>query len=191
MLSVDRMQTRHYGDGEKRYYSVTQVCRVLAPEQITNSEEAMQRGTDVHMLFSLLVGAWAGWCSPPNVPQPYEGYCHAIRAFIEATNLTPVLVESASICTERGFPFAGTPDCLAELAGIPTVIELKTGVPAPWHRLQVQAYKRLKGYRTAKKLLLLYLASDGTYVAKPVLPASRDKAAFNAALSVLVWREMT
>ena len=93
-------------------------------------------------------------------------------------------------------PFAGTPDLLAWTNGngkrLLSLPDLKTGVKARWHRVQVQAYHRLDGYQEATALRLLYIHADGSepdYLTVKRDP--RDFAAFQSALNLLLWREST
>lgn len=155
---------------------------------------ALQRGTDVHVIFALLIGASAGWCAAPAIPAAYAGYAASIRAWMDQAKPQPVLIEAPSISSRKEYPYAGTPDLLARLwwrgRNTLALVEAKTGGHAPWHRVQVQAQADLIGYQEASALLLLYLDHDGGLpTVTPVRRNAADRAAFHSALNVLRWRE--
>ena len=90
-------------------------------------------------------------------------------------------------------PFAGTVDVIWQIDGH-ELIDLKTGSPEPWHRVQVQAYSWLYHRATGikpKRLGVLYVphAGDAVPAYMPVTRSPRDWAAFTAALSLLIYRE--
>lgn len=154
----------------------------------------MQRGTDLHTIFALAVASHAGRCAPPVVPQDYQGYYHSMQWWIERWKPEPVLIEHPAVSAYVGMNFAGTPDLLAWTNGngkrLLSLVDLKSGAKARWHRVQVQAYYRLMGYTDANALRLLYIHADGSepdYLTVKRDP--RDFAAFQSALNLLLWRE--
>lgn len=193
-LSVDRAQTRQYGQDGSRYYSVSQVCQVLTGDTyLYGSDAARQRGTDLHAWFAWAVQAYAGHeMEPPDLLAAYEPYTDSILAWIREVKPLLMMVEEPAICEIAGLPFAGTPDLLASITigGKQKValIDLKTGQPCDAHRIQVQAYAHLAEYTGAEILLLLYVSESG-FKSVTVKKSQRDWAAFQAALSVLLWRE--
>lgn len=196
-ITIDRNQPRQYACDGRRYYSVTQICQAMTGEAFYGSEADMQRGTDLHIIFALAVASYAGRCAPPWVPpgdHGYHGYYQSMQAWISAFKPEPVYLETPSVSAVKGMPFAGTPDLLAwihyrgrrQLA----LIDLKSGQPATWHAAQVMAYSKLALYRAAETVGLLYIQADGSpSVYKSVTRNQRDWAAFQAALSLLIWRE--
>ena len=194
-VSVDRSQSRQYEADARRYFSVSQVCQVLTGDPYAyGSVDAMQRGTALHAWFAWAVLAYGGTeeVTVPDLPAEHAPYTQAIYDWIGHAKPVPLRVEESSICTVVGLPFAGTPDVLAsvQLGGKRTValIDLKTGHPNDAHRIQVQAYAHLAGYTGAEVLQVLYISPDGFKIV-PVKKSPRDWAAFQAALSVLTWRE--
>lgn len=154
----------------------------------------MQRGTDLHLIFAIAVASYAGRCAPPLVPHEYQGYYQSIQWWIDRWKPEPMLIERRSVSAVKGMPFAGTPDLLAWTSGngkrMLSLVDLKSGGKAPWHRVQVQAYHRLEGYQGATALRLLYIHADGSppdYLTVKRNP--RDMAAFQSALNLLLWRE--
>lgn len=184
-LSVDREQRRHYGDEAGRYWSVSQVCEVVAGKNEFYAAGASERGTDVHTIFALAVGHSVGWCEAPDVPEVYAGYYRGIVRWIEATNPQPMMLERS--LKHKTLGYAGTPDYVGMLGQDFGVLDLKTGQPAKWHLMQVRAYKEL--VQEAKKMWVLYLADDGTYKQTTVKSWPRDWAAFQNGISILNWRE--
>jgi hypothetical protein len=170
------------------------VLRVMMGEDSYGSEADMQRGVDLHTIFALAVASYAGRCAPPIVPMEYQGYYQSMQCWISAFKPEPVLIEQPSVSSFKGLPYAGTPDLLAWTMEngqrLLSLIDLKSGQKAPWHRVQVQAYQKLRDYHDATALRLLYIHADGTPPTwKAVKPNARDRAAFHSAINLLLWRE--
>lgn len=192
--SVDRTLPRHYGHDGSRFFSVSQICRVMTGEDSYGSEMDVQRGTDLHTIFALSVASYAGHCAPPIVPQDYQGYYQSMSWWIARWKPEPVLIERPAVSAMKGRPFAGTPDLLAWTHGnekrMLSLIDLKSGQKAPWHRVQVQAYQRLLGYQEATALRLLYIHADGSEPdSRSVKRNPRELAAFLSAINLLIYRE--
>lgn len=185
ILSVDREQRRHYGDNQGRYWSVSQVCEVVAGGFDYGVPAAMQRGTDVHTIFALAVGHSMGWCEAPDVPEAYAGYHRGIVRWIEDWKPQPMMLERS--LKHKTLNYAGTPDYVGMLGQDYGVLDLKTGSPDKWHAMQVRAYKEMLD--KAAKMWVLYLSDDGTYKQVAVKSEPRDWAAFQNGLSILNWRE--
>lgn len=193
-VSVDRTKSRNYAaNNGMRYYSVSQVLQVLTGETYAyGSVEAMQRGTDIHAWFAWAVNAYAGHeAEQPDLSADHAPYMQGIYDWLSVAKPLPMMIEESSVAT-GGLMFAGTPDLLASiLHGAKrkvALIDLKTGQSNDVHRIQVQAYSRLVGYTGAEVLVLLYVGKDG-FKTVTVKKSPRDWAAFQAALSVLAWRE--
>ena len=193
-VSVDRLQPRQYEADKQRYFSVSQICQVLTGDTYAyGSVEAMQHGTDLHAWFAWAVMAYAGnEMEQPDLSAEHEPYTQAIYDWLAYAKPLPMMAEEPSICKMAGVPFAGTPDLLASVETgrhrKVALIDLKTGQPNDAHRIQVQAYAHLAGYTGAEVLQVLYISPDGFKIV-PVKKSQRDWAAFQAALSVLTWRE--
>lgn len=193
-VSVDRTQLKQYEANGTRYYSVSQVVQILTGETYAyGNAEAMQRGTDIHAWFAWAVNAYAGNdAEQPDLSADHQPYMQGIYDWIAVAKPLPMMTEERAVSTVPGFPFAGTPDLLSSInhGGKRKValIDLKTGQPNDGHRIQVQAYSRLVGYTGAEVLVLLYVNKDG-FNTVTVKKSPRDWAAFQSALSVLMWRE--
>lgn len=191
-ISCDRTQPRHYGDEAGRYFSVSQILNVVHGKPHWGDQSAMDRGTDLHRIFALAVAAHAGMCEEPVVPSEYEGYRRSMGLWITIANPEPIQIEQMGVSALKGLPFAGTWDLLAwchdKGKRCKCLIDLKTGQPEPWHKIQVQAYGKL--CLEAERLALLYINKDGTMPTwKVVRPDPRDWSAFQAAVSILQYRE--
>lgn len=194
MITCDRAQPRNYESDGVRYYGVTTICHVMTGAQPYGDQVAMDRGTDLHTIFSLQVGARAGRCRPPLVPTMYAGYYRSMQLGLDWLKVEPVLIERPSVSSVKGLPFAGTPDLLAWVSymgkKVLAVIDLKTGQKERWHAAQVMAYGKLTLYREADILGLLYINPDGELPTFDLVkPNPRTWAAFQSALNLLLWRE--
>lgn len=192
MITCDRAQPRHYGDEAGRYFSVSQVIDLIHGQQHWGSQEAMDRGTALHRIFALLVAASTGLCAVPEYPAEYEGYVASMRQWISIANPEPIELEQSRVSTLKGLPFAGTPDLIAWIHDkgkrYRTLVDLKSGQPESWHKIQVHAYGKL--CPDADRLAILYIKKDGTMPTwKIVKPDARDWAAFQAGVSLLQYRE--
>lgn len=184
MLSVDRAQARHYGDDHGRYWSVSQVCEVITGDRGFKDPVALQRGTDLHQIFALAVGAVSGLCEWPDVPDHYRGYYAAIERWIE--HAKPRAMSLERTMKHKTLPYAGTSDFLGLVKEEFGVLDLKTGVAARWHSVQIHAYQRMTD--KAARMWVLYIADDGTFQQVAVKPSARDWAVFQNGLSILQWR---
>lgn len=185
MLSVDRTQPRHYGDEQGRYWSVSQVCEVVRGDTGFMDPVALQRGTDVHQIFALGVGASVGLCEWPDVPNEYAGYWKAITAWIEKVKPQPTMIERT--LRHKVYPYAGTTDFIGMLGPDYGVLDLKTGQPQRWHRVQVHGYQKMLD--KAARMWVLYVDNDGNFKQESIKPSPRDWAVFTNGLSILQWRE--
>lgn len=184
-LSVDRSASRHYGDEAGRYWSVSQVCEVVYGERKYADQGAMQRGTDVHEIFALELGAHMGWCEHPVIAEDYAGYHVGILAWIKQAKPQPMMLERT--LKHKTYPYAGTLDYVGMIGEDYGVLDLKTGTPERWHTLQIHGYQKMLD--KASRMWVLYLSNDGSFKQIPVKPSARDWAAFQNGLSILQWRE--
>lgn len=185
MLTCDRTQSRHYGDEHGRYWSVSQVCEVVQGKCDFYAPGAAERGTDVHLIFAVAVGHYAGLCEAPDVPTEYEGYYQAIAQWIDWAKPRPSALER---CRKHAtLPYAGTPDFTGMIEDAFGVLDLKTGAPVKWHQIQIGAYQKITD--KAARQWILYITNEGQFKHVTVAPSARNWAVFQAGLSVLQWRE--
>lgn len=180
-------------DTGRKYFSCSQVLRVLDPNAFSGADEtvleaAAARGRSVHVLFGLLMLAEVGAAERPTRPTGpvLGGHFDACVKFIQERKPKPEKVEESAIEDKLGY--AGTPDLLCWMDGELWLIDLKTGDKRAVHSVQLHAYKRLKGYEQAKRLGSLYTRKNGTYALAEHTHEHIDFAGFQAGLAVLNWR---
>lgn len=185
-----------YTDRETRksYVRVSTVLRVLDPEAFSDVDPdvlaaAQARGTTLHMYFALMLLAIEGLATWPARPDGVLGdYFDSLAAFVETHKPRPLRIEEPAINAKMGY--AGQPDTECLLDEVDSIIDLKTGGPRPVHAVQLQAYKRLEGYGTAKRLYSLYATQQGPAQLVEHTTDHVDWSGFHAALAVLNWRRL-
>lgn len=187
MITCDRSAKRHYGDAAEpfRRWSVSQVCEVVAGKCDYYAPGSADRGQDIHDIFALAVGHANGLCDPPDVPESYAGHYRGILNWIEFAKPRPSGLERTM--KHATLPYAGRMDFIGMIKEDFGVLDLKSGVPAAWHRLQLHGYQKMTD--KAAKMWVLYVKDDGTFKQVTVKPSARDWAAFQNGLSILQWRE--
>ena len=181
-LTFDAVAHR-YWMGDRELLSVTGALTdagVIDAEWFT--DDAAQRGTYIHKACALMDDGQLGAVDPTYAPYvaAYETFLRDVKpewAYIEHRVCDPV----------RGY--AGTLDRLGFLQGQWAIVDLKSGGPAPWHRVQLAAYARLMPHATGIKPARfgLYLRKDGTYRLEPFTDRT-DEATFFAALTIAAFR---
>jgi len=198
-LRCTRGEAREYKDLDtgKEYFSVSQCLNVLDPDAFESVppevlEAARQRGTDLHVIFGLLLLSRLNLCEKPERPSgKLGGYFDGMEKFIADHNPIPVRVEESS--TNEKLGVAGTADCLVWIGKILVLIDLKTGAKRAVHKTQLVAgYRPMQGYTEAKKMATLYVHADGTYKLDYVDRADEalHLAWFQAGVTVLNGRRM-
>ena len=144
--------------------------------------EHAERGHAIHSLIEQYNN------EDPVPPSEYQGY---VNSWMEFESDWQILVDSAErkIYHEL-YNYAGTIDALGEDEdGEVIVIDVKTGVPMPWHQLQLCAYGMMvkahkNGNRVNPRIVCVYLKEDGY---KAVEYDYRDKEVFLSALRIWKW----
>jgi hypothetical protein len=151
-----------------------------------SSTEAMERGRAVHMICELFD---KGELDPDKVPGNLRGYLDAwIKFRIEAN------VSHIEWCAETVYAhlygYAGRIDRLASFRNKPLeyVLDIKSGQPAPWHRIQTAGYEQLRGPKNPIRYCV-YLRPNGTFKLVEHDNYQDDVAVFNAALTIQAWKE--
>lgn len=189
MITCDRSAKRHYGDEAEpfRRWSVSQVCDVVSGGCDYYTPGSSDRGQDIHDIFALAVGHSIGLCEAPDVPTEYAGYHRGILEFIEKKKPRP-LAHGIERCLKHAtLPYAGRTDFMGMIAEDFGVLDLKTGLPEKWHRVQVHGYQKMTD--KAAKMWILYIGHEGGIDLKTVKYNPRDWATFQCGLSILQWRE--
>jgi hypothetical protein len=188
-VTVDRSQSRHYAAGDRRYFSVSSILHLLHGREHVGAVEDMARGTALHRLFASMLTTGV-------IEYDSEYIAWQKRVFDLATRMRAhglLELERTLVSPSPLHPFAGTVDVIWHVDG-DEILDLKTGAPEPWHRVQVQAYGWLYRHVTGawpKRLGLLYAPWNGDgpprYVS--VTRSPRDWSGFCNALSLLIYRE--
>lgn len=132
-------ETHTYRVGEEIIPSVTQILKEVGLIDTSHFKpEHAERGTRVHEATQF----WdeTGMVDD-TIPEELLGYLDAWRKFREETGFTPTHIEQ-SFFSKQGY--AGTVDRIGKTHKInPILLDIKSGPPAPWHRLQLCAYSLL------------------------------------------------
>ena len=159
-------ETHTYRVGDTVLPSVTQILKSVGLIDTTHFKpEHSERGTTVHEATQF----WdeTGMVDD-TIPEELLGYLDAWKRFREETGFTPSHIEQ-SFYSQQGY--AGTVDRIGKTHSVnPILVDIKTGAPQPWHRLQLAAYSIL-----AKQNLDLpiwetwgvHLKKDGKYSVEP------------------------
>jgi hypothetical protein len=124
------------------------------------SEQATERGTAVHLALEALDKGHA-----PLVAAAHEGYIAAYRRFLTECAVGPIAMNEA-VLGDPVLGYAGTVDRVRTIGPHLSVVDIKTGAPVAWHRIQLSAYCELVKKATHHAVVRrwgLYLREEGTY----------------------------
>lgn len=175
--------THTYRVGGVEWPSVTTVINeVLLPGRFA-SEEARQRGIEVHRLTTILDSE--GEDATYEQAEPvYWTYLDAYKRFIYDTGFKPRLIET--IVKNDDWRYCGTIDRTGVLAGADAVIDIKTGVPTASHPIQLAAYAACLS--KPHRRFALYLRGNGTYKLEEFSKRT-DLRLFYSAVEIWWWRK--
>ena len=151
---VFRREDHTYWLGNSRLPSVTQVLTgcglVFEPQE----QFYLERGRIIHRCCELLVLGTLDWYT---VDDRILGWVHSYNKFIIHQKWNIRTVETSRY--SQAYLFAGTWD-----AGFDTdwLLDLKSGRPAKWHKLQLGGYWHLNGEKKKTRCASLYLQQDGS-----------------------------
>lgn len=181
---------------KKRYWSVSEVLTVLDPNAFAGVDPfvmaaAQQRGTDLHVIFGLLLLSLRGMADRPSRPPGVlGGHFDAMVKFTVERKPIPFKVEQSGVNEKDGV--AGTVDSQCALDGLPELwtIDLKTGDERDCHSAQlVGGYKYLEGYEKSKRFASLYTRKNGKFKFVEHTHNHVDRAWFLGGLTVLNGRK--
>jgi len=155
-LSFDPETHQYWVDGEE-VLSVTQIlksCCIIDDTWFT--EVARQRGQAIHLATEYLDQNDLNWDS---ISPKIAGYVKSYKQFKSDVDFTIERIECPFF--NPTYRFAGTPDRVGIIHGEKTILDLKIGQRADWHRLQTAGYALLMG--NGYKRYGLYLTNKGTY----------------------------
>jgi hypothetical protein len=179
-------------DPEKHIYSfndrvVPGVTGILDQAGMVESTfftpEACQRGTAVHKGANLIDDDCLDWNTVHEnyVPylQAYEKYLNENKVewhYVETKVFDPILF------------YAGTLDREGIINREYCIIDIKTGTPHDWAKMQTMAYKHARKVGATRRIL--QLKSNGKYkLHPPYEDDQKDFAEFKAALVVANWKQ--
>lgn len=177
------VESHEYSEGGRIYPSVTQILSAvgLIDDSWFNSESAA-RGRLIHE-FTEAVDADA---FSSNMMHPeYKGYVIAYERFKKESGFVVGKIELQMLSTD--LCFAGTLDRTGELKDKNVIIDIKTGMPAKWHSVQLAGYQLLIK-NNAMDLYSLYLNADGKYRLIKYKDTTRERNIFLSALNIYKWK---
>jgi hypothetical protein len=184
-------ETHTYHLGSRRLPSVSQVLKAAG---VNDGEwytpEAAQRGTNIHTLcdsFDRIFDDDPTDFDWDAVPEEYREYLGGWAKFRLDTHCR--IVASEVPVFNEAYGYAGRLDKIVKyitgLVGV-ELIDIKTGTPQEWHRLQTAAYRMAVPDRPLRRACV-YLTPAGTY--KWIEHKNRDdEAIWKAALVIARWR---
>jgi len=189
---LTRDENHKYSVGDKSLVSVTHVIKSegLAGDTSHWNDAARDRGTFVHQVCE-----WydLGKLDEETLDPGLVPYLQAYKRFKEHQDPHWYVIEGMRC--DMTLRYAGTIDRAGfiKASKFPIVCDLKSGSPAPWHRVQTAAYKRLVAKDLPEGIIwryCLYLHDDGTYkLDKLSLDDSEDWGVFVAALAAHQWKQ--
>jgi hypothetical protein len=174
--------------------SVTEILRATGAMGQTHqarawaSAAAMDRGTAVHDLTRYDDEAGGGVDAEAFAPG-CGGYLDAWRKLLAEANPRIISCEERIVSAAMGY--GGTLDRVLDWRADHWLVDIKTGSPEPWHRLQLAAYTALwtnGGHAVGRvvRRAALYLRGDGTYDLREHT-GSQDRQAWLACLAWYRW----
>jgi RecB family exonuclease len=136
---------------------IPSVTQILAPSSSYYTPKSAERGTLVHKQVQDYA---TKIMHNESGPFPSEPYLDSFALWCFAYNPTFLKIEEIVEGSIDGYRFAGRLDLIVEVNKTPRLIDVKTGVKAPWHHAQVAAYSITQ---TAARCEVLYLHNDMTY----------------------------
>jgi hypothetical protein len=181
-LTFDPEKHAYYLDGE-RLLGVTTVLREAKLFDYKSSYDggaAMERGTAIHALTELEDN---GALIPENVPNPLMISVDGWTKFKEDTKIE--ILGSEEAVYHPLYKYAGTLDRRVLFRGREAVIDIKTGIQAPWHSIQTAAYA--KCFNRPLLRYALYIAKGSYTLIEHSNPDDWD--VFRSALNIVRWKQ--
>jgi len=181
LLEYDNATHTYKVDGVV-YPSVTQVLREAGLIDDTwFTEEGAERGKEVALITELYDKGELDEALLTKTRPQYMGYLEAWKKFLRERVFVVVTIEERLY--EHAYCYAGTSDRRVSLIDGTgrTLVEIKTGAKAWWHRYQTAAYMAVRG---ALNRMAVYLKPDGKYTCDPHDDYPHDIDVFRAALCI-------
>lgn len=178
-------EKHEYWLGEWRLPSVTEILHdVGLVSQYSIDEDAALRGTYVHKACALLLAGDLDWNS---IDDRIAGYVKSFQLWFNHCGFDGRDAKVETPGYHASLLYAGTPDLI--LAGAlrkfaPLLVDLKSGTPADWHKLQTAAYLNLDNGVFCLDRATVYLNKDGKMPLHKTHDSPADWQDFKACLRV-------
>jgi len=164
-MSLLRFQAEDhtYWKGEIRIASVSEILKANRAKDFYQGTTACDKGSRVHAATEAMDTLELSPLDFEDDSDMYP-YLRAWEQFQAETKVRILRVEHQVY--HEALAYAGTMDRLVEINGVRTVIDIKTGVKAPWHREQTAAYAlawQSMGFDAVTQGIACYLAKTGKY----------------------------
>lgn len=147
------------------------------------TEEARDRGSAVHKACHYYDD---GVLDMDSIDSEYWPYIEAYQLFLSENKVVWHLIEHYVF--DPDLWFAGILDREGIVNKKPYIVDLKTGKPEDWAKLQTMAYKHARATDAGRRVL--ELKKNGKYKFHPPYENDRDDMLnFKAALTVANWKE--
>ena len=179
-IKFDEKTHTYWLDGQK-LISVTTVLREARLFDYTSGHGMyMDKGTNIHTLTELHD---AGALDESKIVNPLVPYLDGWKKFKEETSVEVLGIEDPVY--HALYRYAGKIDRRVRWNGKEAVIDIKTGLKAPWHALQTAAYAKCFDYPMNR--FCLYLSDDGSYEVEEHRELT-DWDIFRSALAIVNWK---
>lgn len=180
-LVFDRESHSYFLDGRKLIGVTTVLREARLFEYASYHGMYLDRGITVHTLTEL---DDKGALDISQVEHPAVPYIEGWRKFKEETGIEVLATEEPVY--HPIYLYAGTLDRRIRWKGREGIIDIKSGIPAPWHALQTAAYARC--FDRPLQRFALYLSEDGSYRLEEHRDL-HDWDVFRAALAIVNWKK--
>jgi hypothetical protein len=170
-------------DGTIPLMGVTTIIRESGLMDLRYADEAaLGRGETVHTMTELFDKGQLDLTKFENPAVPYlEGW----KKFRSESNAE--ILEIEQMVAHKAYRYAGRVDRYIRLNGHEAILDIKTGVRAPWHGVQLAGYRLCYPNASVLKCYCLYLSNDGKYRLEPKNDPG-DERIFLAALTIAQWK---
>jgi len=185
-VTLDKLTHTYTTDGGVVLSSVSRILEATGVrEPYYGPAIYAARGRYVHEASELLDKHDLAW---DLVEPEWVGCVRAYESFLAENE---VEWEATEEIVFRPGVYAGTLDRRGRVNGHRVIVDLKTGSPARWHRIQLGAYNVTFQQSRRYGLRALYLGKDGRYKMAALSPTEAEQAGavWEATLTVYLWKE--
>jgi len=182
-MIIFRPDNHEYLIGKIKIPSVTQILQNegLIDTYFFEPEHA-RKGRELHEITELVD---KGLTSIDGLPADYIPYIEAYISFLRISGVK--ILQSEKRLYHELLGFAGTLDRYVSINGHEAIIDIKTGVKAKWHPVQLAGYKILADTNNAK-MYCLYLEKTGKFKLVEYKDDIKYKNIFMSALNIYKFK---